>query len=1340
MKKLLSLLSIIFASTIIYGASLNPYAYNLSSTWNEETQELTVRFTLNAHPNLNQYKDANGNATNSCGIQIYAIDPANPNDRYYIYGVSGAEITNHINANNYNYECTIPIDGMTKDGTVANRRPLPTGKALTWAVQVCGLNNKNQSKPVVVNEKINSNLRPRACHGVAVDRNFDSDFFGSIYVTEASPDANGENTWSWITNGNHGNSLLEYNPQLTTVKSYKKASRFSPYNHGGLCEPHRVCISEDGRVFVSSYNAYGNDNTHTNKPIVWELNRETGEYTQIIGFETGTNYKGGRVMGMDVKGSGNSIKILLCYLSSLSYSTSNNKLVGWEYTLNGTSITKTEKKFEYTLFDVPTQAAIKSNYYFYTDGLASVKYGLNNDIYLGLDYFFNTGYLTRFIHISSNGTQTPNNLDSSEGYYGGGGIAVYKGEDTEKTMVAMARTKSVANAVYNQGVVHIYPMNGTSKGSSQYGELSANIDAIVSDFAIDNAYNLYAVSFLHGSESNHQNGTGRLIAIALPYDGYTTTVAPKGAAGTTFTLKPVPNILATDLTYAPYGNENKYEFSFNINTKPELAQIRFYANEADMLANNGNYSFYYEFSEAERKQGRMSVIFDAVGGTIGDDKLLNDPNGNGLRNLPRGEYYWNVYVKTRESNVFAPIYTQPAVGASDYHRQHATVDNNPDNEGFGHIYVADHHNIAESNNRVHYVRAYTIGNATGNAQQDNQSNINDNTRYTTHWQVKSNNKVRYTRRPVVSPDGMVYIADEGANQKSAQPTWFKDPNTSTYGFEGAGLHVLNPSKQTNNANAVWEANFSNPHGTTGNQEVTTGAYFLYKDGGWKLYRTNTYEEYTIHPAGDGTDYNYQNARWNNNGYRVYSLTSTANGLVHSGYNDNATTKRAFGSGDAGGQFSIVATEYGVWMCQHREKTVAEAPMVDGKPSLPDNKENIVLSFFDHSGVRKFTSYTYDSGNLTQKTSSPLQSTPGAGMAYQKRGGVEYLYLVNHAGNIVEFKITGGATPALTHTQTYVTGNGTKGVKYGAISSMNFDYAGNLVVTAGATYGVTNGVRDHQELVIYTMPYPNQENARAIPASEAFRLLPERVAHLDMGARELELIIQGHGGHGCAIDLYRPLQGGEFNTICLPFTLDLTTLPEGHPLKNATLKQYTGLNLNTVGGEKVLELVFTDVSDRRIIANKPYIIQPENDNGIPHIISFDGPLVLTSTTGDAITWSDTEDDKTYSITHQGIVPFQYVEPKKDPNTGEILTLMLVADNRLAAMTSAGNMLGFRGYFQLNQPLPKGMRTRITTQKPVATNTIIVVDGKRVNVEKFIREGRVYIRMGETLYTITGEIVE
>ena len=209
----------------------------------------------------------------------------------------------------------------------------------------------------------------------------------------------------------------------------------------------------------------------------------------------------------------------------------------------------------------------------------------------------------------------------------------------------------------------------------------------------------------------------------------------------------------------------------------------------------------------------------------------------------------------------------------------------------------------------------------------------------------------------------------------------------------------------------------------------------------------------------------------------------------------------------------------------------------------------------------------------------------------------------------------------------------------------------------------------------------------------------------------------------------------FNTICLPFELNLGSLPADHPLKNAKLQAYTELKLETVGGEKMLELVFTDVNDNIIRANTPYIIRPENDEGINHIIRFDGPLILTSTTGNAV--QKTEAGGTYSITYQGIIPYQYVEPEK-PN-GESLTLMLVADNRLALMTSAGNMLGFRGYFNLNKPL-QGIKARITSSKNAPTNTTIVVDGKKVNVEKFLQEGRVYIRMGDSLYTLDGQKVE
>ena len=1329
MKKLLFILSAILVSGITYGASLNPYAYNLSSTWNEETQELTVRFTLNAHPNMN---GANGN---SKGIQIYAVDPANPNDRYYIYGVSGTDITDHINANNYNYECVIPIDGMSKDGTVANRRPLPTGKALTWAVQVCGLNNTNQPNPVVVTDNISK--RPYSPHGVAVDNNPNSPRFGHIFVTECTDGVSGDATWNWLSSA-QGRAILEYDQRLGYIKSYRKHKEgdpttelFSLRNGNNLLEPHRVVVSDDSRIFVSSYN----QNSTTSQIAAWELNTETGKHTPIIMHNP--DY-GNRVVGMAGKGSGTGLRLLLCYWNLSTY-----VLKGYEYAWNGTSFNSGTLKFTYTPEEQLKSGMTTchtSKYFCFSDGFINVAYGAkdNSTIWLGIDLFLNTkykAYNTRLVHFNSSGTILEDDTDlvsygntpDEYWYYGGGGFVPYVDKNTKTERIAMGRAY-IGNGYH--GRFCVFDINASGEIASVPYKLKDGINtgAVINDFAIDCAHNLYAVSFTTGTTAANNvsngktgSGTGRLIAIALPYDGYTTTVAPKGAAGTTFTLKPVPNILATDLTYAPYGNENKYEFSFNVNTKPELAQIRFYANEADMLANNGNYSFYYEFSEAERKQGRMSVIFDAVGGKVNNDKTLAD------KKLPRGEYYWNVYVKTRESNVFAPIYTQPV--EADPHRQHATVDNNPDNKGFGHIYVADHHNIAESANRKHYVRAYTIGNATGNAQQDNQSNINDNTRYTTHWQVRNTN-AKYMRRPAVAPDGMLYITDEGANNGNIK-------EDITYGFEEAGMWVLDPNNQTNGETADWNTpNFSTK---TPNQEVTTAASFLKKDEKWYLYKTNTYEEVTHHGP-KGTNDLTTNAKWQANGYRIYTLNTAANGaLVHSGYDDAQSVAKPFGGGndtykcgDTGGQFSILATENGVWMCQHREGKV----VADDSQENPDGKNGVALSFFNHSGTRTFTSTAQSA--LTQKTSSPLQSTPGGGMAYQKRGGVEYLYLFNHAGNIVEFKITGGAKPTLTHTQTYVTGNGTKGVKYGAISSMNFDYAGNLVVTIGATYGVNgtdvNGnavVRDHQDLVIYTMPYPNQENARAIPAPKTCRMLPERASYLSMEVQEVTNLIQPYivDQRECVLDFFRPLQGGMYNTICLPFDLNISNLPEGHPYKNASVKEFTGLNVTTIGNEKVLELVFTDVANGQMRAGVPYLFKTEDD--IPGLVSFDNPIQFSVTEGRSV--NPSENNSSESVTFQGIIASKMIDAS--PNH-----LIVVANNRLAEVSTQSKMFGFRGYFILNNiPSAQQVNAQLSFKRPVAT-AVGNTSAEGIDVEKFIREGRIYIRLDNQVYDLTGARVQ
>ena len=114
------------------------------------------------------------------------------------------------------------------------------------------------------------------------------------------------------------------------------------------------------------------------------------------------------------------------------------------------------------------------------------------------------------------------------------------------------------------------------------------------------------------------------------------------------------------------------------------------------------------------------------------------------------------------------------------------------------------------------------------------------------------------------------------------------------------------------------------------------------------------------------------------------------------------------------------------------------------------------------------------------------------------------------------------------------------------------------------------------------------------------------------------------------------------------------------------------------------------------------------------------------------------DNNNKIYFKGIVPSQTVTPKEVD--GKSLTMMLVSDNRLAIMTKEGTMPGFRGYFEFASAPPQGMQARISTSKNTTTDTEVVIDGQKVNIEKFLREGRVYIRVGEDLYNIDGQKVE
>jgi hypothetical protein len=88
---------------------------------------------------------------------------------------------------------------------------------------------------------------------------------------------------------------------------------------------------------------------------------------------------------------------------------------------------------------------------------------------------------------------------------------------------------------------------------------------------------------------------------------------------------------------------------------------------------------------------------------------------------------------------------------------------------------------------------------------------------------------------------------------------------------------------------------------------------------------------------------------------------------------------------------------------------------------------------------------------------------------------------------------------------------------------------------------------------------------------------------------------------------------------------------------------------------------------------------------------------------------------------------------------LLYFILVDNNRLARVLNDGAMLGLRGYFMLAHELPAGTKVGIAERKTTPTS-IIDLSGTQVDVEKFMREGRVYIRVGESLYTLSGERVE
>ena len=1315
----------------------NPYAYDLRVSYSQDMQTIKFSYVLNDNAIDNSQICQDIDVDGLRGVKVY------------FYDKDGNRIPDVVNGNAIT--AFVPGANVVKGPYSFSRSAslFTKDQPYTWVVEVHG--NEKRTLPQLITSATAN--RPENAYGIACDHAMNRREFGQILVSRAKQ----------VSDAYPYNTLLEYTPQLGYVGRHDKnihngnsGSYFA--KNSPNYEPNRVKISEDGRVFVSSYHPtaaasvleyMGANNYRTVINNDRTLNAASNDTKNVLNRRT---------IGMDVMGKGENLKIVVAWIDANGYNNNEAKVEIYEYALGKANMAgfkvldqivgqnKTNKYVrkiaEYNAGGLLYQSFVNDGYSSIF-GFLDVAYDQYGNVWMKIDYADKTSCTPgKIVWFKNDGTETKEYSltdNRADGFYGGSAVLVTK--------------DNVLFTGTGEGIIQGYDVDENGGFAKKEGwtitdnttGTTTRIGRWVTGLALDCVNNLYALTEGVWSEGQ-TNFTANILTIALPYRGQSSTTSPVISTFTPQNNNPIPNICATNLRYK--YTEDRCEFSFKVNTKPKMAQIRFYDNKQSMInsvniVHADNYSgnnkqrpsFVYNIPADKLRTGLMKIELGMCSGKLSGPldsegcEIIND-------SLPAGEWYWSVYVEApRRSTQFAATYKQPNSGVDTHYRLHAAVNTYPETDGFGEIYVAQYKGGGEKSLMVYGFHP------NNNFTDEDPSQINTTKRYSfiAKYTNPSGNKTKFEnqRRPVVAPDGKVYIADHGATNFDANAI-------RPMMFNGGGIYVWNPNTQTGNELQLQQF-------LKDKTETSSGVAIWNHSGTLKLYGMNTYGEFEFHSLNNklwkGNIYDNSNQAstsvygWN--GFKEYNLGTPNNSLLAE---TTGTVQRSLGMGDAGGNTSIVAMDKGVWICQHRENDVQytiDQFLKDRTKTqaLPDNLQNYLLSFVPYgsntrtwsscttNGINysnkvgdKYQNYDFNTANdLTQKTTSPVQSAPGAGMTYRKIDGVDYIFMVQHTGDIAQLKVTwSGNTPTVTHYKTHPS-IGTKTTisgssrKTGTITTMCFDYAGNLITTAGATY-----FGHSQDLIVYTMPYPNRVNAQEIQAPNSCVFIPERLSQEGMNQDDVEPVVDPYiiSPKNCTLDFYRTLQTGSFNSICLPFSLSSLS---GTPYDGAEVMKFEKARLEEVGGEQHLYFDFVKVTS--IEAGVPYLIQPKAD--VFEVKQFKS-VKFEKSLGDTVNTGDYADF---------IGTFSQVN--MDESTA-YPRFMVVAENRLAEI-DGGTFRGFRSYFQMKKDITNTI-SLLNFKKPSATGTEMVVDGKKVNVEKLLREGRVYIRVGETLYSITGEIVE
>ena len=748
------------------------------------------------------------------------------------------------------------------------------------------------------------------------------------------------------------------------------------------------------------------------------------------------------------------------------------------------------------------------------------------------------------------------------------------------------------------------------------------------------------------------------------------TELPESYEGTVYAIwvGPVPCIVAYDLNCKYKPGAMAFDFSFYANTQPASGQLIFYNKD-------GVQTKVVQLSDL--REGKNTVFMQA-------QEIPDYENGFELGK----DILWEVHLEARPSTLFAEIFRSE----EPFNTAYATIDNSPESDFFGSIWVAsqvNHGYNTTTDGKIYRLVPEQRYARDNDAFKDGYLPSRPGDPQPNGAPAENEGGFEVIFRPTVAPDGKVYLTDNG---KFYGGVFVMDPHTKqiTNFFEGCKYK-----------NGEWKDENGKLVGSG-----STGAHIYWTEdvNDKKGFNPTTSKLFLMH--NDHAE-NAERSIGSTKGFFVYDLMGNTPSPQYTKLKNKADGIQDFVNTDIT-DYAIVGTSRGAWVCQ-----------------LRNDKANFIshpsLTFYPNEGNPTIFSESTDPdqpGGIFSDNEL-IHGSFGSAIAVSK--DEKLLAMVGGTGNIMLFDITwNGSVPTLSNKRDYPIvaddGEDETGWDLPTITTLNFDYAGNLVATLGETY---NDTEDQHEVAIFTLP--KTENEIKVPSR-----FSQRVPSL-VEDDQCNSIAEVNTPYE-TVEIHRKMQKGMYNTICLPFGIDLSNLPEDHPYKKATVVEFVGTAIEKVGGEDVLKLNFSPVDDF-MEAGVPYLIQPyEQDIKEPVRVSN----VFTCDNSDDITGKSVTPDKSVATFH-GITSPTTLEIEENPNT---LFLFLVADNRLATATENGPMLGNRAYFTLDkeQDLPK--RSMISIVKSTPAGFEEIYNTYQTEAYKMLYNGMIVIVRDGVMYDLMG----